>query len=120
MIRCPIGYCCTGSDTCLSVSSCNDERLGILCGNCELNLTESLFSPHTVHIGNCYSTVVMVLYTVCAITYALIMLTAGAIKEKAKGALKFILSFLIRWTRCKHEHKETHELEAKMVLKLRK
>ena len=112
MIRCPIGYCCTGSDTCLSVSSCNDERLGILCGNCELNLTESLFSPITVPIGNCSSTVVIVLYTGCALIYALIMLTAGAIKEKVKGALKFILSFLIRWGRSKHEHKETHELEA--------
>ena len=40
------------------------------------------------------------------------MLTAGAIKEKAKVALKFMLSFLIRWTRCKHNNKETHELEA--------
>ena len=110
MIRCPTGYCCTGSDNCLSVTSCNDERLGTLCGHCGLNLTESLFSPKAVPIGKCSSTIVMFLYTVCALIYAIILLTAGVVKEKVKGALKFVLSFLRRSRTNRHEHKEAHEL----------
>ena len=44
MLRCPEGYCCTNNDTCKGIDSCNTGRAGVLCGSCEANWTESLFS----------------------------------------------------------------------------
>ena len=53
MIRCPADYCCTGNDTCEGIDSCNTGRTGALCGTCQSNLTESLFSTKCLSFENC-------------------------------------------------------------------
>ena len=41
---CPFGYCCVGSQ-CKDYNSCRTGRQGILCGQCEKHLTESIGTP---------------------------------------------------------------------------
>ncbi len=50
MIRCPVGYCCTGNKSCNGINSCNVGRKGILCASCNENLTESLFTAECVSV----------------------------------------------------------------------
>ena len=71
MIRCPENYCCSGSSTCSEIDSCNKDRTGILCGRCEMNLTESLFSADCIGQENCYRNVIFVLYFTLVLVYGI-------------------------------------------------
>ena len=93
MIRCPVGYCCQGNETCQGIDSCNTGRRGTLCGSCDQNLTESLFSPNCLPTQNCHTTLVIILYFSCAIAYLSILLISSSIKKRALAGIKklFIL-----------------------------
>ena len=81
MIRCPKDYCCTGSSDCKSIKSCKRGRTGTLCGQCEDNRTESLFSSNCVPVTNCQPWLVSTFYILAAILYALFLITYNDIKN---------------------------------------
>ena len=49
---CPFGYCCVGNQ-CKDYNSCRTGRQGILCGQCEKHLTESMGTPDCLKHGDC-------------------------------------------------------------------
>ena len=59
MIRCPADHCCKDKTTCEGIDSCNTGRTGTLCGTCQSNLTESLFSAKSLHVENCFEAFVV-------------------------------------------------------------
>ena len=65
MIRCPQDYCCSGTDQCVDIKSCNTGRIGTLCGSCKSDLTESLFSTTCVSADNCRTGLIAILFTHC-------------------------------------------------------
>ena len=71
MIRCPDQYCCSGNITCKTITSCNTGRTGTLCGNCENNLEESLFSAKCIPKENCYSHLIFILYFALVLIYGI-------------------------------------------------
>ncbi len=88
MIRCPDGYCCTGNGTCTGIDACNNRRQGPLCGACGLNLSEALFSTQCVLDENCRPQLVISLYTLCALIYALILVSAKTLKTNILAFFK--------------------------------
>ena len=88
MTRCPDGYCCQGNDTCQGIDSCNTGRTGTMCGTCEQNLSESIFTPQCVLAKSCKSSTVIALYVSAALVYTVILLSFGTIKKKLKYLLK--------------------------------
>ena len=88
MIRCPDGYCCQDNETCKGIDSCNTGRTGTLCGFCEENLTESIFTPTCILKESCKSGFVTTLFISAALFYALFLLSFSTIKNKIIDALK--------------------------------
>ena len=80
MIRCPDGYCCTDLDTCNAIDSCNGGRTGTLCGTCGPNLTESLLSSICVLSDSCHGNKIVMLYVICVVSYAIILVIAKDMK----------------------------------------
>ena len=64
MIRCPNGYCCQEKETCKGIDSCNVNRTGPLCGKCEANFTEALFSAKCFLVDDCPAALILVLYVI--------------------------------------------------------
>ena len=81
MLRCPQEYCCETKQDCTSIDACNSGRTGVLCGTCEGTKTESLFSPTCVPSEKCYSSLIIVLYVLAAVGYALFLLTFEKMKD---------------------------------------
>lgn len=52
---CPTGYCCSSKKDCLSYNTCEQNRTGILCGQCKQNHTESFFSTSCIENKICTS-----------------------------------------------------------------
>ena len=71
MIRCPDGYCCTDNETCHGIDSCAKGRAGILCGSCELNLTESMLSQSCISSENYSDSLTIAMYILCGMCYDL-------------------------------------------------
>ena len=88
MFRCPDGYCCQGDETCDSIDSCNIGRMGTLCGICEKNLAESIFTPECVPTKSCQSGLVLTLFISAAMVYAVFLLSLSTIKNKLTCILK--------------------------------
>ena len=88
MIRCPTGYCCQGDEACKGIDSCNNHRTGRLCGMCQTNWTESLFSPGRLLIDYCAAGLILVLYILCVILYGLGLLAFNYIKDVGVTGLK--------------------------------
>ena len=59
MMRCPEDYCCKGGH-CQNLTSCAEGRTGTLCGQCETNTTESLFSAACISANQCQTLFVAV------------------------------------------------------------
>ena len=81
MIRCPDGYCCTDNETCHGIDSCAKGRAGILCGSCELNLTESMLSQSCISSENCSDSLTIAMYILCGMCYDLTLLVANKVKQ---------------------------------------
>ena len=79
--RCPDGYCCHGKETCTGIDSCNTGRTGTLCGKCQDNLSESIFTPQCVPFRSCRSGLVTTLFVSAALIYAIVLLSFSAIKS---------------------------------------
>ncbi len=88
MVRCPKGYCCQDNDTCRKIDSCNEHRTGSLCGMCETNWTESLFSSECISVDGCPTSPITVLYIVCAAAYSFGLLVFNYLKDVAPSVFK--------------------------------
>ena len=97
MIRCPDYYCCSGNNTCKQFNSCSTERIGILCGTCKNNLTESLFSNNCIPQENCFGYVIFILYFVLVVVYGSALLIFTILKENMLHILKYV------WKLCKNK-----------------
>ena len=63
MIRCPDGYCCTGSDQCDGINTCNINRTRNICGKCQKGLSEALFSTECLSADSCVGVIALLYYT---------------------------------------------------------
>ncbi len=90
MIRCPEGYCCQDDRTCAGIDSCNVNRLGIMCGNCVANWTESLYSATCVPVHNCENGLVLGLFFLGVMVYSVGLLTFKFFKEKIVSGISSV------------------------------
>ena len=88
MLRCPIGYCCTGNDTCKSIDSCSEGRKGILCGTCDQNLTESLLTSKCISVKHCSRRLVTMFYILGAMVYGIGLILMSYLKKSVPKILK--------------------------------
>ncbi len=89
-IRCPENYCCESTESCRGINSCRKGRAGRLCGVCESNMTETLFSPACVPTETCEAHLVMALYISAALTYTIFLLTFKNVKEMLSSCVKVL------------------------------
>ena len=82
VVRCPDSYCCQGGRTCEGIDSCNAGRIGTLCGVCEQNSTEALFTPKCVIAESCRSGLVIALFISAALVYSIVLLPFSTVKKK--------------------------------------
>ena len=80
VVRCPDSYCCQGGRTCEGIDSCNAGRIGTLCGVCEQNSTEALFTPKCVVAESCGSGLVITLFISAALVYSIVLLSFSTVK----------------------------------------
>ena len=90
MVECPDGYCCAEDKYCTRIDSCQINRRGTLCGMCGQNWTESLFSPKCIPLEKCYSGLILGLYCICVIVYAIGPLIINHMKVIGPNAFRNI------------------------------
>ena len=73
MISCPPGYCCQGKETCKSLSSCNGNRTGTLCGKCPIGYYLSFFANHCVKMKSCKVGQFWGLLAIAAVVFVLLI-----------------------------------------------
>ena len=56
-LRCPRDYCCQG-ENCLTFNSCNDNREGTLCGQCQKGYSQGLSSAKCIKVSKCGNPVI--------------------------------------------------------------
>ena len=96
MVRCPKDYCCTGSKDCKKMDSCSDNREGKICGKCRQNMTEALFSIKCVSTKNCQMALILILYILAAVGYALFLMSFRDIKKIILKKMKNVAKTLKR------------------------
>ena len=101
MIRCPENYCCSENNTCGEIDSCNKDRTGILCGICEMNLTESLFSANCIAEENCYTNAIFVLYFTLALVYGICIIAFIYLKDNSVNIANNIWKTVKAKCKCK-------------------
>ena len=117
MIRCPNGYCCQNENDCTEINSCQSGRVGTLCGACKDNLTESIILPNCIPFEKCYTALVLLLYFMAALSYALAILTMDFIKKKVLDLLKKIFVALKRVLKNSRKKSQTlRKLELKKMM----
>ena len=112
MARCPDGYCCQGNDTCGGIDSCNKGRTGILCGICEENLVESIFTPTCILKESCKSGLVITLFFTAALFYAFFLLSFSTIKNKLTHVLKKGYRICKERLKCNKDKAKDHTKQA--------
>ena len=114
MIRCPRGYCCQDKESCKRIDSCNKHRTGPLCGKCEGNWTESLFSSKCFLVDYCPAAEIVALYIACVLAYGLGLMAFNYAKDVVPNILKNMLKALKRKFACRtgklHSPVNTFEL----------
>ena len=108
MVRCPKDYCCTDSKDCQTMDSCNGNRIGTICGKCRQNMTEALFSVKCVSTDNCQMALILILYILAAVCYALFLMSFRDIKKIILKKMKNLAKTLKRKFRTS-KPVETHE-----------
>ena len=101
IIRYPNGYCCQDDKSCKEIDSCNKHRTGPLCGKCEVNCTESLFSSQCIPVEYCCTTEIIALHTVCILAYALGLVVLNYTKDVGLNVLKKLLGAIDRTIPCR-------------------
>ncbi len=81
MMRCPDQYCCETQEQCTDINSCNSGRVGVLCGRCAEEMTESLFSAQCFPVHQCSSLLFGLLYALCVAVYAIFLATYQDVKK---------------------------------------
>ena len=94
MIRCPDGYCCQNNYTWQGISSCAELRTGTLCGSCIENFTESLTLPNCVKSEKCFFELILIIYFLASLCYAVGTITINGIKRKVLELLKNLYRFI--------------------------
>ena len=116
MIRCPNGYCCQDDKTCKGIDSCNNHRTGQLCGKCDSNWTESLFSPECLLVKYCPAAEVLFVYIACVIAYGLGLMAFNYIKDVGPSVLQKLFEAIGQILPCKkrqkHSPENSYELES--------
>ena len=112
MIRCPDGYCCQNNYTCQGISSCTEGRTGALCGNCVQNMTESLLSPKCIQSEKCYTELILIVYFLASLSYAVGVLTFSSFKKRVVVLIKTLYR-LIRKKPLKKEQTEKDTTDVK-------
>ena len=78
--HCPRGYCCS-STQCPDYNTCATHRTGTLCGRCEDDYSEALFSSQCVPNNNCSSTWLWPLALISGLMYFLFLLFQKDIRD---------------------------------------
>ena len=82
VLRCPEDYCCQGNKSCLEIDSCKEHRTGILCGQCNINMTESVFSANCIPSASCKSGAIITMYILPVIVYSVGLMLLDIVKDK--------------------------------------
>ena len=96
---CPEGYCCLPSvDNKCSYdnnsylhSGCQDNRTGILCGQCKQNFTEGLFTTECVRAKDCTHSWYLVVFLALTFLFALYLVEKPPVFEWVKKQLTWLI-----------------------------
>ena len=96
---CPEGYCCLPSvDNKCSYdnnsylhSGCQDNRTGILCGQCKQNFTEGLFTTECVRAKDCTRSWYLVVFLALTFLFALYLVEKPPVFEWVKKQLTWLI-----------------------------
>ena len=97
---CPEGYCCLPSvdnkcsydNTSYLHSGCQDNRTGILCGQCKQNFTEGLFTTECVRAKDCtHSWYLVVFFLALTISFAFYLVKKPPVFEWVKKQLTWLI-----------------------------
>ena len=96
---CPEGYCCLPSvdnkcsydNTSYLHSGCQDNRTGILCGQCKQNFTEGLFTTECVRAKDCTHSWYLVVFLALTFLFALYLVEKPPVFEWVKKQLTWLI-----------------------------
>ena len=96
---CPEGYCCLPSvdnkcsydNTSYLHSGCQDNRTGILCGQCKQNFTEGLFTTECVRAKDCTHKWYLVVFLALTFFFALYLVEKPPVFEWVKKQLTWLI-----------------------------
>ena len=96
---CPEGYCCLPSvdnkcsydNTSYLHSGCQDNRTGILCGQCKQNFTEGLFTTECVQAKDCTHSWYLVVFLPLTFLFALYLVEKPPVFEWVGKQLKWLI-----------------------------
>ena len=96
---CPEGYCCLPSvdnkcsydNTSYLHSGCQDNRTGILCGQCKQNFTEGLFTTECVRAKDCTHSWYLVVFLPLTFLFALYLVEKPPVFEWVGKQLKWLI-----------------------------
>ena len=83
---CPFGYCCLGYQ-CEQYNSCGEGREGILCGQCQKDLTENILSANCLQHKECRHPWFLLIVLIGGIIYALFFMYPKEIADLLKKLL---------------------------------
>jgi len=81
-ITCPVEYCCSNiGNPCTSYSTCNSNRSGVLCGQCNEGFQESFFTNNCIALENCkHHKLFWIMYGLTALGVTLVLCFMDNIK----------------------------------------
>ncbi len=94
----------------MGIDSCNVHRTGTMCGKCEANWTESLFSRECVHVDSCQTAEIMVMYVAGVVVYSLGLITFVCLKDVAPNLFKKQLEALKQRYYCRRKRQQSQGL----------
>lgn len=93
MVRCPPDYCCYNDITCK--------------GTCQSNLTEALFTAECLSFDKCQDALIVTMYVLCVVGYAVILLVSETIKDKTMDLFKRLSILWKQRQHCKKQNKSS-------------
>ena len=72
-VRCPVGYCCHGSQ-CQGYDSCSNNRVGVLCGKCKEGYSEDSLTSDCLPETNCSKIWFWVIFICAGMIYVIILM----------------------------------------------
>ena len=87
-LSCPRDYCCQG-ENCLTFNSCNDNREGILCGQCRKGYAQGISSAKCIKVSKCGNPVIWPIVIFGGIGYLGFLMYLSEISSKLKKVLSW-------------------------------